>query len=72
MQARAPLKPLHVLVRNELFHPLRTLQVNVDSKMIQIETDYLDSLLFQPVVLELQQRVDDFSFNVSVYIARVE
>jgi hypothetical protein len=40
--------------------------------MIQIEANYLDGLLLQPIVLELQQSVDDFSFDISVYIARVE
>ena len=51
---------------------LRILQVNIDSQMIQVEANYLDCLLFQSAVLELQQGVDDFSFHISVYIIRVE
>jgi hypothetical protein len=63
---------VHVLVCYEFFNFLRILQIDIDSKMIQVVANYLDCLLFQPVVLELQQCVDDFSFYVSVYIARVE
>jgi hypothetical protein len=40
--------------------------------MLQIETYYLDCLLFETVVLELQQSVDDSSLDIWVYIFRVE
>jgi len=51
---------------------LRILKIDIDCQMVQMESNYPDSLLFKPVVLELQQSVDDFSFDVSVYIVRVE
>ena len=38
---------------------LRILKIDIDCQMVQIESNYLDSLLFKLVVLKLQQSVDE-------------
>ena len=41
-------------------------------KMIQAKSDDLESLFFKPGVPKSEQRFNDFPFDISVYITRVE